>query len=115
MDGVVIDHADDGHTQVTPDAEGDAEAEAAEHRDDVSARGAEARAVAQGRLPLLLRRRPAILRQLDLLTCLLLLLQPPARQAHHMLVLFLFFLGSNFRKHLCRCVKLNILHIELFF
>ena len=116
MDGVVIDHADDGHTQVTPDAEGDAEAEAAEHRNDVSARGAEARAVAQGRLPLLLRRRPAILRQLDLLTCLLLLLQPPARQAHHMLGFFLvsFFLDSNFKKHLCLCVK-NILHIELLF
>lgn len=81
VDRAVVDHADDGHTQVTPDAEGDAEADAAQHGDDVAARQPEASAVAQGSLALLLRRGSAILRQLDHLTCLLLLLQPPARQA----------------------------------
>lgn len=81
VDRAVVDHADDGHTQVTPDAEGDAEADAAQHGDDVAARQPEASAVAQGSLALLLRRGSAILRQLDHLTRLLLLLQPPARQA----------------------------------
>lgn len=81
MDCAVIDHADDGHTQVTPDAEGDAEAESAQHGDDVSAREPEACAVTQGRLPLLVLPGSPILRQLDHLTCLLLFFQLPARQA----------------------------------
>lgn len=81
VDGVVIDHADYGHTQVAPDTEGDAEAEAAQHRDDVSARQPAAGAVQQGRLLLLLGLGSAILRQLDRFTCLLPLLQPPAGQA----------------------------------
>lgn len=78
MDCAVIDHADDGHTQVTPDTEGDAEAEPAQHSDDVSARQPEARAVTQGRLPLLVRSRSPILRQLDRFTCLLPLFESPA-------------------------------------
>ena len=81
MDCAVIDHADDGHTQVTPDAEGNAEAESAQHGDDVSAREPEARAVTQGLLPLLALRGSPILRQLDHFTCLLLSFQLPARQA----------------------------------
>lgn len=75
---MAVDHADDGHAQVASDAEGDAEAEPAQHRDDVSAREPEARAVAQGRLPLLVLPGSPILRQLDGLTCLLPLFQPPA-------------------------------------
>lgn len=78
MDRAVVDHADDGHTQITPDTEGDAEADAAQHRDDVSARQPEAGAVAQGRPPLLVRLGSPILGQLDGLTCLLLLFQTPA-------------------------------------
>ena len=78
MDGAVVDHADDGHTQVTPDTEEDAEADAAQHRDDVSARQPEAGAVAQGGPPRLLRLGSPILGQLDALTCLLLLFQAPA-------------------------------------
>ena len=81
MDGAVVDHADDGHAQVAPDAEGDAEAEAAQHGDDVPAGEAEAGAVAQGGLPLLSGRGSPILRQLDGLTCLLPPLQPPAPQS----------------------------------
>lgn len=91
VDGAVVDHAHYGHAQVTPDTEGDAEADAAQHSDDVSARKPEARAVTQGRLPLLLRRGSPILRQLDRLTCLLPPFQPPARQADDML--FFFFLS----------------------
>lgn len=79
--GAVVDHADDGHAQVTPDAEGDAEAEAAQHGDDVAARQAEAGAVAQRSLALLLGGGSAVLRQLDHLTCLLLLLHPPAQHS----------------------------------
>lgn len=91
VDRAVVDHADDGHTQVTPDSERDAEADAAQHGDDVAARQPEAGAVAQRSLALLLRRGSAILRQLDHLTCLLLLLQPPARQAQpHACGLFRF-------------------------
>lgn len=84
MDCAVIDHADDGHTQVTPDTEGDAEADAAQHSDDVSARKPEACAVTQGRLLLLVLPGSPILRQLDRLTCLLPLFQPPAREADDM-------------------------------
>lgn len=78
VDGAVVDHADDGHAQVTADSEGDAEADAAQHGDDVSARQPEAGAVAQGRAALLLRLGSPILGQLDGLPCLLLLLQTPA-------------------------------------
>lgn len=79
MNCAVVDHADDGHTQVTPDTEGDAETETAQHSDDVSARKPEACAVTQGRLPLLVLPGSPILRQLDRFTCLLPLFQPPAR------------------------------------
>lgn len=82
MDRAVIDHANDGHTQVTPDTEGDAEAQAAQHSDDVSARGPKARAVTQGGLPLLLLGGSTILRQLDALSGLLTLFQPPARHVY---------------------------------
>lgn len=94
MDRAVIDHADDGHTQVTPDAEGDAEAHPAQHRDDVSARKPEASAVTEGRLPLRFPGGSPILRQLDGLTCLLLLFQPPA--PHEPVTSFLFFFFSFF-------------------
>lgn len=107
MDRVVIDHADDGHTQVTPDAEGDAEAEPAQHSDDVSARKPEACAVTQGRLPLLVRRGSPILRQLDRLTCLLPLFQLPARQADHMLFFLSFFLFRLNSMSTLGCVKSN--------
>lgn len=41
----VIDHAHDGHAQVASDTKRDAEAEAAQHSDDISAWKPEARAV----------------------------------------------------------------------
>lgn len=93
VDCAVIDHADDGHTQVTPDAEGDAEAEPAQHGDDVSARGPEACAVTQGRLLLLALPGSPILCQLDHLTCLLLSFQFPARQAVKILVFCFVYLN----------------------
>lgn len=46
VDSAVVDHVHDGHAQVTADAEGYAEAEAAHDGYDVAARQAEARAVA---------------------------------------------------------------------
>lgn len=46
MDGAIVDHVHDGHAQVTADAKGDAEAEAAHNGYDVAAWQAEARAVA---------------------------------------------------------------------
>ena len=63
--GAVVDHAHDGHAQVTADPEGDAEAEAAHHRDDVAAGQPEARAVDQRGLPVRGLLGPPILSQLD--------------------------------------------------
>lgn len=83
MNRAVVHHADDGHTQVTADTEGDAEAEPAQHGDDVSARKPEAGAVTQRSLALLVLPGSPILRQLDGLTCLLPLLQPPAPQGDY--------------------------------
>lgn len=55
IDSVVVDHFHDGHAQVAPDAEGDAEAQAAHDGDDVALGQAAAVALAQ--------RRPAAARQ----------------------------------------------------
>jgi len=96
VDRAVIDHADDGHTQVTPDAEGDAEAHPAQHSDDVSARKPEASAVTQGLLPLLVRLGSPILRELDRLTCLLPLFQPPAQHEPIICCFFNFCLFFRF-------------------
>lgn len=45
VNGAVVHHAHDGHTQIAPNPERDAKAEAAHDGDDVAAREAEARAV----------------------------------------------------------------------
>lgn len=60
VDGVAVDHADDGHAQVTPDTERDAEADAGEDGDDVSPRQAEARAVHHRQLFLLHQLWPSL-------------------------------------------------------
>lgn len=65
VDGAVVDHAHYGHAQVTSDAEGDAEAQAAHDGDDVAAGQTEAPAVAQRGLLLRGLPGPPILRQLD--------------------------------------------------
>lgn len=78
VDGAVVDHAHDGHAQVAADAEGDAEADAAQHGDDVASRQTEAVALAQGRLLLCGLAGPPVLRQLDHLSRVLLLLHHPA-------------------------------------
>lgn len=52
VDGAVVDHVHNGHAQVAADTEGDAEAQATHDGDNVAAGQAEARAVAQRRLPL---------------------------------------------------------------
>lgn len=74
-DGVAVDHADDGHAQVTPDTKGDTEADAREDGDDVAPGQAEAGAVHHGHLLLRHRLRPAPRRQLHGLAIVLLLLK----------------------------------------
>jgi len=82
VNGAVVDHADDGDSEVTADPERDAEAEAAHDGDDVAAREPEARAVAQRRFLLFHLRGTPIFRQLDHLTRLLLLLHHPVKIQH---------------------------------
>lgn len=79
VDGAVVDHAHYGHAQVTPDTEGDAEAQAAQDGDDVAARQTAAVAVAQRGLLLRGLPGPPILRQLDHLPGFLPPLYHPAR------------------------------------
>lgn len=79
-DGVAVDHADDGHAQVTSDTEGDAEANAREDGNDVTSGQAKACAVHDGQLLLLHQLRPALRRQLDGLAIFLLLLKSSAKR-----------------------------------
>lgn len=80
MDGVAVDHADDGHAQVASNAKGDAEADAGEDGDDVASGQTEARAVHHGHLLLLQQLRPALGRQLDGLAIFLLLLKSSTKR-----------------------------------
>lgn len=75
VDGVAVDHADNGYAQVTPDTEGDAEADAGEDGDDVASGQAETRAVYNWQFLLLHQLRPPLRRELDGLTIFLLLLK----------------------------------------
>ena len=59
-DRMVIDHANDGNAQVTPDAKGDAEAQARQDGDDVAPGQAEAGAVHDRQLFLLHQLRAAL-------------------------------------------------------
>lgn len=70
----VVDHVHDRNSEVTADSEGNAEAQAAYDGDHVAARQSEARAVKQRRFPLSDLFGAAIFRQLDHLSCFLLLL-----------------------------------------
>lgn len=80
VDGVAVDHADDGHSQVAPDTEGDAEPDAGEDCDDVAPGQAEACAVHHRHLLLLHQLWPALRRQLNRLAIFLLLLNSTARK-----------------------------------
>lgn len=60
VDGVTVDHADDGYAQVTPDTKGDAEPDAREDGDDVASRQAETRAVYNWQVLLLHQLRPSL-------------------------------------------------------
>lgn len=77
---MAVDHADDGHAQVTSDAKGDAETNAGEDGDDVAPGQAEACTVHHGHLLLLHQLRPALRRQLDGLAILLLLLKSSVKK-----------------------------------
>lgn len=65
VDGVVINHADNGHTQVAPDAERDAESQAGQDGDDVPSGHAETGTVHHRKLLLLHQLRTPLCRQLD--------------------------------------------------
>lgn len=65
IDGVVVDHLHDGHTEVAADAEGDAEAQAAHDGDDVALGEAAAVALAQRRPPAARRHGLSLRRQLQ--------------------------------------------------
>lgn len=79
VNGVVVDHADDGHTQVTADAERDAEPQAWQDGDDVTTWQPETRAVHDGKLLLLHQLWAALRWQLDSLAILLPFLQESGR------------------------------------
>lgn len=64
IDSAVVDHLHDGHTQVAPDAEGDAEAQAAHDGDDVALGQAAAVALAPRRPMAARRHGPPLRRQL---------------------------------------------------
>lgn len=60
VDSVVIDHANNGNTQVTPDAKRDAESQARQDGDDVPSRQAKAGTVHHRHLLLLHQLRTAL-------------------------------------------------------
>lgn len=74
-DGVAVDHADNGHAQVTSNTKGDAEANAREDGNDVTPRQAETCTVHHGHLFLLHHLWPSFRWKLDGLAIFLLLLK----------------------------------------
>lgn len=78
---MAVDHADDGHAQVTSDSKGDTEANTGEDGNDVAPGQAEACAIHHGHLLFLRQLRPALRRQLDGLTIFLLLLKSSVKQS----------------------------------
>ena len=76
----VVDHGDDGHSQVAADAEADAEAQAAHDGDNVAARETKAGAIHDRLVPGLRRHRAPISTQLQRLCTFLPLLQKTERQ-----------------------------------
>lgn len=77
VDGVVVDHADNGHAEVAANAEGDAKTKTREDSDDVATRQPKACAVHDGQLFLLHHLRPSLRRQLNSLAIFLALLEDP--------------------------------------
>lgn len=77
VDGVIVDHAHNGHAQIAPDAERDAEAQAGQDGDDVAARQAEAGAIHNGQFLLLHQLGTSLRRQLDSFAIRLPLLDQP--------------------------------------
>lgn len=65
VDGVVVNHADNGHAQVAPDAKRDAESQAGQDGDDVPSGQAETGTVHHGKLLLRHQLRTPLCRQLD--------------------------------------------------
>lgn len=65
VDGVVVNHADNGHTQVAPDAKRDAEPQTGQDGDDVPSGHAETGTVHHRKLLLLHQLWTPLCRQLD--------------------------------------------------
>lgn len=80
VDGMAVDHADDGHAQVTSDPKGDAEANTGEDSNDVASGQTETRAVHHRHLLLFRHLRPALRRQLNGLAIFLFLLKSSVRK-----------------------------------
>lgn len=77
---MAVDHADNGHAQVTPDTKRDAETNAREDGDDVAPRQAKACAVNYWQLFLLHQLRPSFRRELDGIAIFLLLFKSSANR-----------------------------------
>lgn len=80
IDGVIVDHADNGHPQVAPDAKADAKAQATEDGDDVAAWEPKAGTVHKGLVFLRHLDRPALFSQLNGLTPSLLPFKDPGER-----------------------------------
>lgn len=107
---MLIDHADDGHTQVAADAERDTEAQAREDGNDVAAWQTEACAVHDRELLLLHQLWPALRWQLNGLSILLTLLKDSGERRK-------MFQNVNIRQKdrwLFRYWKLSILNYSKF-
>lgn len=81
VDGVAVDHADNGHAQVTPDTKRDAEADAGQDGNDVASRQAKTCAVYNGQVLLLHQLGPSLRWELDGLAIFLLLLKSSVKRA----------------------------------
>lgn len=81
VDGVAVDHADDSYSQVTPNTEGDAEADAREDGNDVASWQAKTRTVHNWQVLLLHQLGPSLCRELDGLAIFLLLLKSSVKRA----------------------------------
>lgn len=80
VDGVVVNHADNGHTQVAPDTKRDAESQTGQDGDDVPSGQAETGTVHNRKLLLLHQLRTPLCRQLDGLSIGLLLFNQPGKK-----------------------------------
>lgn len=96
VDSVVVNHADNGNTQVASDAKRDAEPQARQDGDDVPSGQAKTGTVHHGKLLLLHQLRTPLCRQLDGFSIgLPLFNQPEKRKMWKCTIIFLFFVRQS--------------------